>query len=190
DSVSGQQLGVFADYQVVRGGQLKVKAGLSWCGIDQARLNLVTELSHWDFDRVRQESRDEWNSWLSRIDVRGGTEQQKIKFYTDLWRSLLGRRQIQDVNGRYPDYSTGHLQVKQLPLNADGTPKFMHLSTDALWMTMWNLNIHWGVAYHEVLESFVNSALKCHRDGGHLPRAPVIGRESWIMTNSQLTERI
>jgi len=190
DRVEGKQLGAFATYQVSKGDQLQVKAGLSWCSIDQARLNLNTELNHWDFDRVRQESRDDWNRWLSRIDVAGGTEQQKIKFYTDVWRSLLGRRQIQDVNGRYPDYSSGHLQVKQLPLDAEGRPKFMHLSTDALWMTMWNLNILWGIAYPEVLESFVNSALVYHRDSGHLPRGPVIGRESWIMTSSPVTELI
>ncbi|MGK6351009.1 GH92 family glycosyl hydrolase [Parapedobacter sp. DT-150] len=190
DTVAGQQLGAFAVYPVSKGDQLKVKAGVSWCGIAQARLNLKTELNHWDFDRVKQESRDDWNQWLGRIVVKGGSEQQKIKFYTDLWRSLLGRRQIQDVNGKYPDYSKGNLNVKQLPLDRQGRPQFMHLSTDALWLTMWNLNILWGMAYPEVLESFVNSALVYHQDGGHLPRGPVIGRESWIMTSSPITELI
>ncbi|WP_353125192.1 GH92 family glycosyl hydrolase [Parapedobacter pyrenivorans] len=190
DVVDGEQLGAFATYNPKKGDQLQIKAGISWCSVDQARLNLQTEVDHWDFDQVRQESRDDWNQWLGRIDVKGQSEQQKIKFYTDVWRSLLGRRQIQDVNGMYPDYSGGTLQVKQLPLDAQGKPKFMHLSSDALWLTMWNLNILWGVAYPEVLESFVNSALVYHQDGGHLPRGPIIGRESWIMTSSPITELI
>jgi len=190
DVATGEQLGAFATYHLNQGEQLLVKVGLSWCGADQARLNLERELDHWDFDRVHREARDDWNRWLSRIEVKGGTETQKIKFYTDLWRSLLGRRQVNDADGKYPDYSSGSLQVKQLPLDEQGHPKFMHLSSDALWLTMWNLNILWGMAYPEVLESFVNSALIHARDSGHLPRGPIVSRESWIMTSAPITELI
>ncbi|MES2378407.1 MAG: GH92 family glycosyl hydrolase [Bacteroidota bacterium] len=190
DTIGGEQLGVYADYNMLKGQTLEVKAGLSWCGIDQARLNLNTELNHWDFERVVHESKNEWNKWLGRIEVKGGTENQKIKFYTDLWRSLLGRRQIQDVNGKYPNYMSGSLAVNQLPLDSLGKPKFMHLSTDALWLTMWDLNILWGAAYPEVLESFVNSSMVYYKDGGNLPRGPVIGKESWIMTSSPVSELI
>ena len=49
------------------------------------------------------ESRDDWNRWLGRIEVEGGSEAQKVKFYTDLWHALLGRRIVSDVNGLYWD---------------------------------------------------------------------------------------
>ncbi|WP_285008694.1 GH92 family glycosyl hydrolase [Pedobacter faecalis] len=189
-TVQDKQLGVSAKFDVKAGEKVKVKVGVSWCGIDQAELNLQQELKHWDFDRIVKESNEDWNNWLGRIEVEGGTKAQRIKFYTDLWRSLLGRRQIQDANGKYPDYMSGKLLVKQLPLDEKGRPKFMHLSTDALWMTMWNLNILWGVAYPEVLSSFVQSSMVYYEDGGHLPRGPVIGKESWIMTGSPVSELI
>lgn len=190
DTISGEQLGAYAVYDVKAGDSLQLRVGVSWCGIDQARLNLKSEITHWDFERVHRESRQDWNRWLGRIDVKGGTKEYRVKFYTDLWHALLGRRQIQDVNGKYPDYMSGTLKVKQVPLDRNGKPKFMHLSTDALWMTMWNLNILWGLAYPDVLESFVNSSMLYYKDGGHLPRGPVIGKESWIMTSSPVTELI
>ena len=87
-----------ADQQVI---QLKV--GLSYVSVEQARRNLDTELPHWDFDRVRRESREVWNRWLSKMEVEGGSEAQRIKFYTDLWHVLLGRRLTSDVDGKYCD---------------------------------------------------------------------------------------
>jgi predicted alpha-1,2-mannosidase len=189
-AISGEQLGAYAGYKISKGQILKIKVAISWCGIEQARLNLTTEINHWDFEKVKQESKDEWNAWLGRIEVKGGSRQQKIKFYTDVWHALLGRRQIDDVNGKYPDYMSGSLKVKQLPLDALGKPLFMHRSTDALWLTMWNLNILWGMAYPEVLDDFVNSAMVYYKDGGNLPRGPVVGKESWIMTGSPITELI
>ena len=52
---------------------------------------------------VVRASQDEWNAWLSKIEVSGGTPQQRVKFYTDLWHALLGRRTFSDVDGRYVD---------------------------------------------------------------------------------------
>ena len=80
-----------------------MKVGLSYVSIGQARRNLDAELPHWDFDRVRCESRDEWNRWLGKIEVEGGTATQRKKFYTDLWHALLGRRLSSDVDGKYCD---------------------------------------------------------------------------------------
>lgn len=190
DSSLADNQGVKLHFTGVKGETIQLKAAISWCSEDQARLNLNTELAHWDFNQVKQESRDEWNQWLSRIEIKGGTEAQRTKFYTDLWHSLLGRRQIQDVNGKYPNYMSGNLQIGQIPLDENGKPKFRHLNSDAWWLTMWNLNTLWGMAYPEILNDVVNSSMTYYKDGGHLPRGPLMGRYSWIMTGSAITELI
>ena len=59
------------------------------------------------------DSRAEWNRYLGRIEVKGGTEAQQTKFYTDLWHVLLGRHKIDDANGCYPDYTDGTRQGSQ-----------------------------------------------------------------------------
>ena len=86
-----------------------MKVGISYVSIEQARVNIDAELSHWDFDKVAQDAKDDWNNWLSRIEVEGGTEKEQSRFYTDLWHALQGRRIISDVNcipclGCVPDH--------------------------------------------------------------------------------------
>ena len=51
-------------------------------------------------------ARSGMNGW-GRIDVKGGSADDRIKFYTDLWHVLLGRQRINDVSGDYPDRTTG-----------------------------------------------------------------------------------
>lgn len=188
--VEGRNSGTFARYQVKKGDSLLLRVGLSWCSVENARLNLETEATHWNFDRYCKESRDIWNEWLSRIEVKGGTEAQKIKFYTDVWHALLGRRQLQDVNGQYPDRLKGPRRVGQLPVDEQGRPQFWHMETDAWWLTKWNLNCLWGLAWPQVLNDFINSSMIYYYDGGRLPRGPSIGRYTNVMSGCPVTELI
>ena len=53
------------------------------------------------FDEVREEAVDRWNHELSRIKVSGGTEEEKIVFYTALYHTMIDPRTYMDVDGRY-----------------------------------------------------------------------------------------
>jgi len=190
DVTEGDQLGVLVHYRATAGQKLVVTAGLSWTSIDGARRNLMAEVPHFDFDRVRRESREEWNNLLSRVDVSGGTQEQRVKFYTDIWHSLLGRKQTEDVDGAYPEYqSTGKLVVKKLAPDKRGHIP-MHLNSDAWWIGRWNIFGFWGMAYPQVLQDVCNSMLTLYKDSGRLPRGNVVGWQSDIMTGSHASEAI
>ena len=149
--------GVKANYQVQPGEQVLMKVAISYVSTDNAWENLEQDCSHWDFNRVRQESQQEWNEWLGRIDVKGGSHDQQMKFYTDLWHSLLGRHKLDDYNGEYPDYTDGtrvgaqtkniRFHVRQLAKDREGKVKHHMYNSDAFWLTQWNLNTLWGLAY-------------------------------------------
>jgi predicted alpha-1,2-mannosidase len=164
-----------------------VKVGLSYVSIEQARRNLDAELPHWDFDRVRRESRDEWNAWLGKIEVEGGSETQRRKFYTDLWHALLGRRLSSDVDGKYCDCTGPEPRIGQIPLDAHGRPLYGHYNSDAFWMTFWNLNQLWGIAYPRTYSEFVRFFLDMYRDGGLIPRGPTGHNYSYVMIGSHST---
>jgi putative alpha-1,2-mannosidase len=53
-----------------------MKAGLSFTSIENARKNLLAEVGHWDFDRVRAASREEWNRLLGKIHVEPRTRRR------------------------------------------------------------------------------------------------------------------
>ena len=197
---SGDGIGAFAEHTVKAGEKLQMKIAISYTSIDNARLNLDTELAHWDFDKVKQDSRDIWNQWLGKIEVEGGTKDQRVKFYTDLWHVLLGRRKLNDVNGMYPDNTTygifpnqketAKTVIRQLPLNPDGSAKYNFYNSDAFWLTQWNVNLVWGMAYPQVLNEFVNAGLEMHRNGGLLPRGQCGGGYTGIMTGNSITPMI
>ncbi|MCB0686990.1 MAG: GH92 family glycosyl hydrolase [Saprospiraceae bacterium] len=191
--------GVSLSYPATAGDLLKMKIGISFTSIENARQNLAKECNHWDFEKVHMESRQIWNNWLSKIEVNGGTHQQKEKFYTDLWHVLLGRQIIDDVDGSYPDYTQGVLDwkftdakmiVHNLPRNSDGTVKFHMYTSDALWLTQWNLNILWGLGWPSVLDDFSASMVQYADNGGLLPRGPCVGGYSYIMTGCPATSMI
>ncbi len=82
---------------------LLMKVGVSYVDAAGARNNLEVELPHWEFDRVAEEARDSWNDWLGKIRIEGGTREQQVRFYSDLFHALQGRRIISDADGRYSD---------------------------------------------------------------------------------------
>lgn len=189
--VKGDSVAVAAAFNLKKGDEVKMKIGLSYTTIANARNNLNQECATWDFDEVRNNAQKIWNEWLGRIDVKGGSVSQKIKFYTDLWHVLLGRQKTNDISGDYPDRTTGVrdgnftdavFKIKTIPKDAAGKLKFNMYSSDAFWLTHWNLNILWGLAWPEVMDDISASMIEYANNGYLLPRGPSGGGYSYIMT--------
>lgn len=175
--------GISAGYQVKTGDIIQVKCAISYTSIENACANLDSELTHWNFTKACTDSRNEWNNYLGRIEVKGGTDEQQTKFYTDLWHALLGRHKIDDANGCYPDYTDGEKQgsrtihinfhTRKLPMNKQGKAKFHMYNSDAFWLTQWNLNVLWGLAWPEIQDDFSACLVEYAQNGKLLPEAPM-----------------
>ena len=166
---------------------LLMKAALSYTSEENAAINMKSELPHWDFDKVVNESSEVWNSMLSRIRIEGGTKQQQQRFYTDLYHSILGRRTISDANGAYPDHTGDKFRVKQIPCDKTGKPLFNQYNFDAFWGAQWTLNTLWDLVYPEIAEEFVHSMMQYYHDGGIIPRGPAGGNYTFVMTGASTT---
>ena len=169
------------------GEPVLMKAGISYTSIKNAANNIKAELPLWNFDKVVEDSHNEWESLLSRIEVKGGSDLDQKRFYTDLWHSLQGRRIISDVNGAYPDNTSDTFRVGQIPLNENGKPKFNHYNSDSFWGAQWTINTLWGLVYPEIKEEFVQSLLQYAKDGGLIPRGPSGGNYTYVMTGASST---
>ena len=82
---------------------LEMKIGFSFVSIENAKMNLESEMLDSSFEEVRTNADQEWEKLLSRITVKGGTERQKDLFYSTLYRSFLWPCLRSDVNGDYTD---------------------------------------------------------------------------------------
>lgn len=192
--------GVSANYNVKSGERIHVKFSISYTSIDNARDNLIKECNHWDFNQIKQDAKNEWNKSLGKIDVKGGSDAQKIKFYTDIWHTQLGRHKLDDYSGDYPDYTNGErvgqhtenavLKVRTLPKTDSGEAKFHMYNSDALWLTQWNLNVLWGLGWPEMLDEFSASLVQQADNGKLLPRGACAGGYSYIMSTCPATNLI
>jgi predicted alpha-1,2-mannosidase len=185
--VSGTNVGAYVSFSTTNGEQMLVKVAISYVSEANARQNLETELPHWDFDRVVRESKADWNQWLGRIEVEGGSEPQRVKFYTDLWHALLGRHIASDVDGSYCDMTGSQPVTRHVNLDTKGKPIFPHYNFDAWWGSHWSLDILWSFAYPEIMDGFCNTMVDMYRDGGLIPRGPAGGNYTFCMVGDPAT---
>ncbi|USZ67402.1 GH92 family glycosyl hydrolase [Halorussus salilacus] len=185
DSIAGSDAGAAVRYDTSEGDSIIVKVGISYTSVEGARRNLEGEFSNSGFDEIQADAVAEWNQWLGRVEVSGGSDKQKTKFYTDLWHALQGRRIVSDIDGRYSDFTGSQRTVRRVELDSEGRPRYPHHQHDAWWGSQWNLNILWSIAYPRVMSSFCNSMVRMYKDGGLLPRGPSGGNYTYVMIGDQ-----
>jgi predicted alpha-1,2-mannosidase len=170
-------LGLVLDYGRAEGESVVLRTGISLVSVDQARLNLERETEEfgWDFDAVRGHASSEWNDLLSTIEVEGGSEVDRKKFYTNMYRSYTARTVCSDVNRRFVAPCE---EVAQAP---EGGAVY---GADAFWNTFWNLNQLWTLATPEIANRWVQSLIAIYDRGGWLPKGPTGIEYSSIMVAS------
>ena len=124
---------------------------------------------------------------LGRIEVKGAAEEDRRRFYTDLWHALQGRRIVSDVDGQYLDLTGDEKRIGQIPLDEQGKPRFNHYNSDSFWGAQWTLNTLWHLVYPEISSEFVQSMLLMYQDGGLIPRGPSGGNYTYVMTGASST---
>jgi predicted alpha-1,2-mannosidase len=171
------RMGAFADFKTKKDEVILMQTAISLVSIEQARLNLETEMNpfNWDFDAVKNNARKVWNGMLSKIQVQGGTEEDRKKFYSNMYRSYVARTTWSDVNGKYVDVNEKIQQVN---------PDSPIYGCDALWNTFWNLNQLWALVNPDLTSKWVKSFLEIYNTGGWLPKGPAGIEYSGIMEAS------
>ena len=147
------------DFDLKKGEPLRVKVAISTVSVANAKKNLEAEIPGWDFDGVRRQTRSVWNRYLGRIEV-AGTEEQKVNFYTALYRLFIQPSDITDVSGEYrgADNKTASVPVGRA-----------YYSTFSLWDTFRAAHPLYTVIAPELVDDFVRSMLAHERAAGYLP---------------------
>lgn len=161
--IAGVGTGMYVEFATTQNEVVEMQVGLSYTSVANAEKNLEMETAGKDFNQVYLEAREQWNEMLSRIEVEGGTDTDKTKFYTGLYHALLGRGAASDADGTYVTHDG---QIAKIECDADGKPLYLHHNTDGMWGAFWNLTQLWTLAYPEVFESYVRSTLDFSRHTG------------------------
>lgn len=164
--ISGSgDVGAYIDFETQEGEQILLKTGLSLVDLAGAANNLQAELGAygWDFDAVAEEARNQWNDLLGKIQVEGASEEDKTKFYTNLYRCYSQKQTWSDVDGRYVDPAE---RIQQLP------PGRVMYGGDAFWNSYWNLNSVWSLLTPDIMNNWVLTQLELFDKTGWTNNGP------------------
>ena len=98
-------IGGYISFRHKKDNPVTVRVGNSFTSLSGARLNLEKELRELDFCEVRDECAQIWDSHLGKIEVEGGSDEDKGKFYGSLYRASLLPRVVSDVDGSYVSFA-------------------------------------------------------------------------------------
>ncbi|WP_437441011.1 GH92 family glycosyl hydrolase [Sinomicrobium kalidii] len=169
--VIGDSIGAYFRYDFKKPTRVEVKIGVSYVSIANARENLEKEAGGISFDQVYEKTRNAWNDQLSRIEVEGGTKDDKTVFYTALYHTLIHPNIFNDINGEYPEVATGKI----------GKTDKHRFTVFSLWDTYRNYHQFMSLVYPDQQLEMVESMLDMYDENGWLPKWELNSTETFTM---------
>ncbi|WP_312368282.1 GH92 family glycosyl hydrolase [Stenotrophomonas sp.] len=171
--IEGRQLVAAFDVVPEAGKPLLVKVAISPVSEEGAIANLDAEAPGWDFDGMRAAAKQQWSEALGAVEAQGSAD-ERTRFYTALYHTLLGPTLFMDSDGRYRGPDNAVHQAKG----------WTNYSTFSLWDTYRALHpLATLVQPPQRTNDFVNSLLASRRESpyGVLPVWSFHGLETWCM---------
>lgn len=169
--VVGDSIGTYFTYHFKKPTQVTVKVGVSYVSIENARENLEKETAQKDFQQIYSEAKKQWNNILSKVEVEGGSKDDKTVFYTALYHTQMHPNTLNDYNGEYPEIETGKI----------GKTSGTRYTVFSLWDTYRNHHQLMSLLYPDQQIDMVNSMLQMYDEGGWLPKWELNSTETFTM---------
>ncbi|QOD61199.1 GH92 family glycosyl hydrolase [Polaribacter haliotis] len=167
--------GAFINFKTTENDTILVRSSISLISTKNAWLNLENEITKpfgWSFEKVVQNQKDIWNKYLGRIEIETDDYLQKVKFYTNFYRSLSGRVAWGDVNGQWMDMNE-KVQTFKDPNQ--------RICSGEFWNTFWNVQQLNQLIAPEFSSMQAKSLLAFYDKGGWLPKGIFGGEYTSVM---------
>lgn len=143
---------------------LQIRVSISSVDTDGAKNNLVSEMPHWDFEKVRNDTEKVWQKALQSIKVQTENTDDLTIFYTALYHSMIAPMTYQDVDGRYRGMD------KNIHQSPEGVTNYTVYS---LWDTFRAQHPLMTIIDEPRSAAWVNNLLTMYQEGGILPMWPL-----------------
>jgi predicted alpha-1,2-mannosidase len=175
----GRHAGVWLDFGDQR--TVTMKVGLSYVNVRHAQANMQVEIPTWKFGWVRGAARATWSDLLKRVEVQGGTAEQRKIFYTGLYHMLLSPNLFSDYTGAYMGFDG---QVHQAKLRGAPCSGFC---AGAQYANFSDWDIYRDVIQMQALldpaavSDMAQSLVRDAEQSGWLPRWPAANDVTYVM---------
>lgn len=167
----GTNIKAFAGFNTIEGEQIEVKVAISAVDSEGALKNLTAEIPGWNFDEIRTQAFNTWNSELGKIRVKGGSKDQMKVFYSAMYHAFLQPNTFMDVDKRY----------RGMDREIHNAEDFTNYTVFSLWDTYRAWHPLMTIIEQERSNDFVKTMLNMYDTGGLLPVWELAGNETWCM---------
>ena len=169
--------GGYITFDTSGGRTVQVKIGISYVSVANAKANVEAEnpvmaFSSQDFNNAAKSAGDIWNSWLSKIQVGGGTPDDLTTFYSMFYHALISPNVVSDVNGQYTGYDG------KVHTTTDGRAQYGMYSGWDIYRSEAQLI---GMLAPKEASDMAQSLLVDYQQGGTFPRWGVLTEDSGVM---------
>jgi len=171
--MAGQNLKLFFDFNTEEGEKIKIKMALSPVSSAGALENMKKEVPGWDFEKVKKQSQEIWNTELNKIQVETIQKEDLVNFYTSMYHAFLGPTEYMDLDGNY----------KGLDMNVHKAENFKNYTSYSLWDTYRALHPLFNLVQSARNSDMISSML-AHSDQSVHKMLPIwshYANENWCM---------
>ena len=154
--------------------KVTLRYGISYIDYAQAERHVNNEIPAFDIEKTVAAAREAWNKALGKIEVEGGTEDQRTTFYTALYRAHERMINLSE-EGRYR--GPFNKQVQE-----DGGVAFW--TDDWVWDTYQSLHPLHCIINPKAEGEKMNSYVRMYREAGWMPTFPAVYGDSHRMNGN------
>ena len=158
-------------FDVAAGEEVLAKVGISSVDYEGAKKNLNSEINHWRFEKTKNEAHKLWKKELSKINVKGGSDDEKAIFYTALYHTSISPNIFSDVDFRY----------RGLDRNIHKSKNENIYTVFSLWDTFRAFNPLKTITDPDRTNEFIKALLDKYDQGGVLPMWELHGNYTGCM---------
>ncbi|MGL5112005.1 MAG: GH92 family glycosyl hydrolase [Flavobacterium sp.] len=168
---NSKKLLMVLEFETNKKSELLAKVGISSVDNLGALLNLDTEIPGWNFDEIKKKAGRLWQEDLDKVQVSGGTRDEKTIFYTSLYHTSISPNIFSDNDFRYRGMDN---KVQ----NSQGKNSYTVFS---LWDTFRAFNPLKTILDPIRANDFITSLIAKYDEGGILPMWELEGNYTGCM---------
>lgn len=86
---TNSQSGAWMSFATHAGQIVKMKIGISYLSVDQAKANLTSEIPDFDLAAVRSQAEKAWDKALSTVSIESTRKDDEVEFYSAIYHTML-----------------------------------------------------------------------------------------------------
>lgn len=173
---TGNHTGAVIGFKTKKGEQVTAKVASSFISLEQAEVNLQSEIGKDSFDQTAESSKNNWNTILGRIKAEGGSPEEQQTFYSCLYRAVCfpQKHYEKDAKGNIVHYS---------PYNGKVEAGYLYAGT-GFWDTFRALYPLLNFLYPSINKEMQEGLINDYKEGGFLPEWSSPGYRNVMVGNN------